>query len=200
MHLLQRLGEPGALSELAALLRRGRQLLGWDRVIALHAELRAERAGFFDRALNPLAAGHHLPFFTGTPRLRSSALSRLEPSLMPCARSYASSWAGVHGLPVLGLVRPRASAMTLSLDQRLDCGHVRDRYTVLFDHACFDTQEIIEHMCEMRAQVQVGQRRIDGLPVRDGVPEGIAVIPLTSTSRTGPHAQVALPVSPRFQL
>src|SRR5215472_14350585 len=50
----------------------------------------------------------HLPFLTGTPRFLSSALSRAEPSLTPCALSHALSLASVHffaPLPLGGVAR-----------------------------------------------------------------------------------------------
>src|SRR5215831_20561610 len=103
VQLLERLRESCALAELAALLGRGIELLGRNRLVARHAELRAQRTGLLDRRLDPVLAGHHLPFLMGTPRFLSKALSRAEPSLMPRARSEALSLASVH-FPPLGRV------------------------------------------------------------------------------------------------
>jgi hypothetical protein len=60
--LLQRLGEPCPLSQLPALLGGGGQLLGRDRLITLHPELRPEGSRLFDRFLNPAFSHRLLPF------------------------------------------------------------------------------------------------------------------------------------------
>src|SRR5215472_10386034 len=98
--LLERLRQARALAELAAFGSCGVEFLGRDGLIALDAELRAERAWLRDRFLNPLLGHAYLPFLTGTPRFLSRALSRAEPSLMPARLSAALSLASVHfGLP-----------------------------------------------------------------------------------------------------
>src|SRR5215471_3243972 len=64
--LLERLCEARALTELAAFLRRGVELAGRDGLVALDAELRAERTRFLDRLLNELFS--HQTSLTFTPR------------------------------------------------------------------------------------------------------------------------------------
>src|SRR5215831_3507479 len=102
--LLERLRQARTLAELAAFGSCGVEFLGRDGLVALDAELRAERAWLRDRFLNPLLGHAYLPFLTGTPRFLSSALSRAEPSFMPARLSAALSLASVHFLPLAGAI------------------------------------------------------------------------------------------------
>src|SRR5215831_3129233 len=101
--LAQRLGQRGLAFGLGARLRAGLADLRGELgdALARGLGLPGECAGPFDGALDPLL-GHHLPFLdalrTGTPRARSSALSRAEPCLMPAFLSAAMSAASVHFL------------------------------------------------------------------------------------------------------
>lgn len=77
LHLLQRLSQPDALADLAALLRSGVELLGWDVLALLHAQFLAERTGLFDSAFDPMVSHGYLlrpdVLMIGTPFTRTGS-------------------------------------------------------------------------------------------------------------------------------